>query len=205
MCRRTISMCWAFRWREDDFHRRGRPPKGPNAVVLSYGLWQSTFHGDPSLVGRAIDLRGEPYAVVGVLARGTVTPGNADLFTPLRPATTGECGGTNCGILMRLNPGATWQQVAAELEPPAIAENRQKPEECAQRGVVLCAASGALCRRGYAAEGQGVDGCGRIYSGDRLRQSCRTGAGAHRTANAGDCDSACAGCDSCGSTSPVVD
>jgi predicted permease len=90
-------------------------PKGPNAVVLSYGLWQSTFHGDPSLVGRAIDLRGEAYTVVGVLARGTVTPGNADLFTPLRPATTGECGGTNCGILMRLNPGATWQQVAAEL------------------------------------------------------------------------------------------
>ena len=78
-------------------------------------LWQSTFHGDPSIVGRAIDLKGEPYTVVGVLARGAVTPGNADLFTPLQPATTGECGGTNCGILMRLKPGATWQQVTAEL------------------------------------------------------------------------------------------
>ena len=92
-------------------------PHGPNAVVLSYGLWQSAFHGDASIVGRAIDLKGEPYAVVGVLARGAVTPGNADLFTPLRPATTGECGGTNCGILMRLKPGANWQQVAAELAP----------------------------------------------------------------------------------------
>ena len=90
-------------------------PHGSNAVVLSYGLWQSAFRADPSIVGRAIDLKGEPYTVVGVLARGAVTPGNADLFTPLRPATTGECGGTNCGILMRLKPGASWQQVAAEL------------------------------------------------------------------------------------------
>jgi predicted permease len=90
-------------------------PKGPNAVVLSYSLWQSAFHRDPSVVGRAIDLKGEPYTVVGVLARGAVTPGNADLFTPLRPATTGECGGTNCGILMRLKPGATWQQAETEL------------------------------------------------------------------------------------------
>jgi predicted permease len=90
-------------------------PHGPNAVVLSYGLWQSAFRGDSSIVGRAIDLKGEPYTVVGVLARGAVTPGNADLFTPLQPAKTGECGGTNCGILMRLKPGASWQQVAAEL------------------------------------------------------------------------------------------
>ena len=75
-------------------------PHGPNAVVLSDGLWQSAFHGDPSIVGRAIDLKGEPYTVVGVLARGAVTPGSADVFTSLRPATTGECGGTNwCSIL----------------------------------------------------------------------------------------------------------
>jgi macrolide transport system ATP-binding/permease protein len=90
-------------------------PKGPNAVVLSYGLWQSAFHGDPSLIGRAIYLKGDPFTVVGVLKRGAVTPAHADLFTPLMPATTGECGGTNCGILMRLKPGANWQQLAAEL------------------------------------------------------------------------------------------
>jgi predicted permease len=90
-------------------------PKGPKAVVLGYGLWQSTFHGDPAVLGKAIRLKGEAYTVVGVLPRGAVTPRNADLFTALQPATTGECGGENCGILMRLKPGATWPQVEAEL------------------------------------------------------------------------------------------
>jgi predicted permease len=91
-------------------------PKGPKAVVLGYGLWQSTFHGDPAVLGRAIRLKGEAYTVVGILPRGAVVPSNADLFTALQPAPSGgECGGNNCGILMRLKPGATWPQVEAEL------------------------------------------------------------------------------------------
>jgi predicted permease len=90
-------------------------PNGPKAVVLSDGLWRSTFRADPNVVGQAIHLKGEPYTVVGVLPPGAITPSRADLFTPLQPAPTGECGGDNCGILMRLKPGATWQQVNAEL------------------------------------------------------------------------------------------
>ncbi len=90
-------------------------PNGPKAVVLSDGLWRSTFRADPNVVGQAIHLKGEPYTVVGVLPPGAVTPSKADLFTPLQPAPTGECGGDNCGILLRLKPGAIWQQANAEL------------------------------------------------------------------------------------------
>jgi predicted permease len=90
-------------------------PGGSKAVVLGYGLWQTTFRADPNVVGKAIQLKGEGYTVVGVLPQGAVTPSKADLFTPLQPALTGECGGTNCGILLRLKPGATWQQAEAEL------------------------------------------------------------------------------------------
>ncbi len=42
-------------------------PHGSQAVILSYGLWRTTFHADPHLIGQAIDLKGEPYTVVGVL------------------------------------------------------------------------------------------------------------------------------------------
>jgi putative ABC transport system permease protein len=35
-------------------------------VILGYGLWQSRFGGDPSIVGRRIDLSGTPYTVIGV-------------------------------------------------------------------------------------------------------------------------------------------
>ena len=90
-------------------------PHGPAVAVLSYGLWASTFNSDPGIIGKTIDLKGEPHTVVGILPRHAVTPGKVDLFTPLRPATTGECGGNNCGILVRLKPDATWAQVNAQL------------------------------------------------------------------------------------------
>jgi predicted permease len=90
-------------------------PYGPPVVVLSYALWQSTFHSDPGIIGKSIELKGEPYTVVGILARNALTPSHASLFTPLQPAETGECAGTNCGILARLKPGATWTQIDAQL------------------------------------------------------------------------------------------
>jgi predicted permease len=90
-------------------------PDGPQAVVLSYALWQSAFHGDSGIIGEAIHLKGQPYTVVGVLSSKAIIPSAADLFTPLRPATTGECGGNNCGIVMRLKPGATWEQLTAQI------------------------------------------------------------------------------------------
>ncbi len=42
------------------------PGKG-QVVVLGYGIWQDVFAADPSVVGRKIDLDGEPYTVVGVM------------------------------------------------------------------------------------------------------------------------------------------
>jgi predicted permease len=78
-------------------------------------LWRSTLRGDEQIIGKALLLKGAPYTVVGVLPPHTITPTKADLFTPLQPSTTGECGGNNCGILIRLKPGASWQQARSQL------------------------------------------------------------------------------------------
>lgn len=89
---------------------------GPKVVVVSYGLWQTAFRGDRNLVGKTIHLKGEPYTVVGILPRGAVMPNPVDIWTPLAADDpTGQCGGTNCNIEMRLKPGASWEQVAAQL------------------------------------------------------------------------------------------
>jgi putative ABC transport system permease protein len=37
-----------------------------DTVVIGYGLWQSMFGGDPSVLGRTIDLTGTAYTVIGV-------------------------------------------------------------------------------------------------------------------------------------------
>ncbi len=88
---------------------------GAKAAILSYGLWKTVFDGDAGLVGQTIFLKGEPYTVVGVLPRGATTPDNADLYTPLRPSKSGEGGGTNYDVIVRLRPGATWLEADAQL------------------------------------------------------------------------------------------
>jgi putative ABC transport system permease protein len=53
---------------------RGRPfsaeedrPEGPRAAILSYGLWQRRFAADKNVIGRAFDVNGDSYTVVGVM------------------------------------------------------------------------------------------------------------------------------------------
>lgn len=90
---------------------------GPNGAILSYSLWIGSFNGDRSILGKSVELKGEPYTVVGVLASGASAPQRADIFTPLRIlAAHGECdGGPNCGIVARLRPGVSWEAAQAQL------------------------------------------------------------------------------------------
>ncbi|MFP3942086.1 MAG: ABC transporter permease, partial [Thermoanaerobaculia bacterium] len=105
-------------------------PGGPAVAVLSHGLWQRAFGGDPSVVGESVLLRGEPHTVVGVMPEGFRSTFPAELWTPLRPSTSGEGGGTNYQIVARLEPGASWEQAGAEVDAlarPAWHEQRQPP------------------------------------------------------------------------------
>lgn len=88
---------------------------GPPAAILGYELWQRLFGGDPSVAGRSITLRGEPFRIVGVMPRGFRTSVEADLWTPLRASRTGEGEGENYTIVARLRGGATLAQARAEI------------------------------------------------------------------------------------------
>lgn len=90
-------------------------PHGPKAVILSYDLWRTAFHTDPHLIGHAVDLKGEPYTVIGVLPPGTRTPLNAEIYIDLQPSRQGEGASTNYSVILRLRDGATWRQADAEI------------------------------------------------------------------------------------------
>ncbi len=105
------------RWFSPEEDRAG----GPAVAVLSHAAWQRYFGGAPDIVGRTILLRGEPHAVVGVMPPDFVSTTDADLWTPLRPSSNGEGGGTNYRLIARLAPGATWAQAEGELK--AITNN----------------------------------------------------------------------------------
>src|ERR1044071_3160603 len=59
---------------------------GPKVTILTYGLWQRTFGGDPGIIGRSLTLNGQSFTAVGVLPASfqfALRP--ADLFVPYQP------------------------------------------------------------------------------------------------------------------------
>ena len=105
-------------------------PHGPKTAILSYGLWHNTFGSDPSILGRPILLKGEPYTVIGVLPEDATTPSNADLYTAIQAARDGEGGGTNFEAITRLRDGATWQEADAEINRAwSLRTNRYELED----------------------------------------------------------------------------
>ena len=88
---------------------------GPALVILGDRLWRSAFNGDPAVVGQRILLKGEAHVVVGVAAAAFKSNSDADLWTPIRPSTTGEGGGNNYGVVARLKDGVTWPQASGEV------------------------------------------------------------------------------------------
>ncbi len=99
-----------------EFTRDEDHPGGPAVVVLSHHLWQRVFHKDPAIVGRKVILRGEPYTVAGVMPEYFRSDAPADLWTPLRPSSTGEGADSNYDIIARLKRGVTWAQADSQLE-----------------------------------------------------------------------------------------
>jgi putative ABC transport system permease protein len=101
---------------------------GPRLVLLSYGVWQRRYAGDPSVVGRSIQIDGAQYGVIGIMPPDFVLPTDFQ-----RPAATSvwmplqmDPGSTNHGshglyAAARLKPGATVTQAREELHQIAQA------------------------------------------------------------------------------------
>jgi putative ABC transport system permease protein len=95
---------------------------GEHVVIVSNSLWRSRFGGDPSIVGRAITLDGEPHIVVGVLPRGFEVPvpaaHGADIWFPWQIPTVSQDPGNGGKIAVGLlKPGVKPEQAAAALTP----------------------------------------------------------------------------------------
>src|SRR5262249_28662038 len=112
-------------------------------AVVSYGLWQRRFGGDPGLVGRTLTLNGAPFTVVGVLppdfelnlVGGTWT---SEVFLPM-PYYPNRDGLTrddrSLFAVGRLLPGVSGAQAEADLAPIASRLDREFPKTNAGLGV----------------------------------------------------------------------
>ena len=50
--------------------------------MLSYEYWTSKFGGDPSVVGRVLEMNNRPHTVVGVLPPYPQYPARQDVYMP---------------------------------------------------------------------------------------------------------------------------
>lgn len=92
-------------------------PGGGEPIVLSYGLWQSRFGGDPAIVGRTLVVDENAYDVVGVMPAGFAFPSWAQLWRPMRMTEGAAQGRGNRNFLVfgRLRPEITVERAQAEM------------------------------------------------------------------------------------------
>jgi putative ABC transport system permease protein len=91
-------------------------PNGGKVVVISYGLWQRKFGGNPNIVGAALSLGNEPYTILGVIGQSFQSDPVADIWLPFQidPSSTNQ--GHFFLVAARLKPGITIAQANAQLK-----------------------------------------------------------------------------------------
>jgi predicted permease len=96
-------------------------------IVLGYSIWQQKFEGDPEIVGKALNVSGHPYTVVGVAAPGF--HGMDQILDPQFWVPLGDLGELVANTpkeesretqwlrtIARLKPGVTQAQAAREMD-----------------------------------------------------------------------------------------
>ena len=117
------------------------PDEGPDGndqvVILSHGLWQRRFGGDPAIVGKTIQVDRRPVTVVGVmparfslfLKTGTLAGKPADLWAPMVFTEKGaQRSGRYASSIARLAPGETVASAQAKMAAIMSALAREFPD-----------------------------------------------------------------------------
>jgi predicted permease len=104
-------------------------PGNEHVAILSVGLWQSRFGGDPNVLGRRIIVNGEPNIVVGVMPRGFTLPkSRAEIWNPMPLVRSGDVGGRYLQVIARLKRGIRLEQAQQDLHAVARQLAVERPD-----------------------------------------------------------------------------
>ena len=119
-------------------------------AIITYGLWQRRFGGDPNIVGENILLDEKPFTVVGVLPRGFSVFGTSRQFDVWMPMALDRAQlhreDHSVIVFGRLRKGVTVAQAQAEMETIIARLKQQYPGVNQQDGVHVVAFREDLAR-----------------------------------------------------------
>jgi putative ABC transport system permease protein len=106
---------------------------GPPVALLSEGLWQRAFGGDPSIVGRDIQVNGLKTTVIGIMPTGfRYPPGEIDppeLWLPLQfNWPKGDRGNHFLSVIARMKPRLTVAQAKSDLDRMVAASGERSSQ-----------------------------------------------------------------------------
>src|SRR5262249_40980508 len=91
-------------------------------IVLSYGLWQRRFGGDPKIVGQQAPLGGKTYTIVGVMSADfhslpvSLVGFQGQYYRPVaEPHDEEERSSRHLRCIARIKPGITLRQAQSEM------------------------------------------------------------------------------------------
>ena len=118
---------------------------GPPAVMLSGGFWKTKFGGSPDIVGKAINLDGTDYTVVGVLPENfyfcceNISFRLSDVYVPLgadkNPWIRDRKFHPGIYAIGRLGPGVTLAQARADMDGMARSLAAAYPDTDKDQGI----------------------------------------------------------------------
>ena len=114
-------------------------PGANDVLVLSHGLWQRLYGGDPGIVGRSITVNGAPVTVVGVMPEHFYFPTRlAEFWQPLALDTLKASRGAHyLGVVARLAPGRDPGTAAAEMRTISERLAAQYPDSANESAEVV--------------------------------------------------------------------
>jgi predicted permease len=110
-------------------------PGADQVAVVSYGFWQRRFGDDATLLGKAIQMNGKKYTVVGIMPRGFDYPVPTELWVPLALNPTEKVDRAKLSLesLGRLKPGVSVAQARSATDSVARPLQQEYPTTNANR------------------------------------------------------------------------
>jgi putative ABC transport system permease protein len=122
-----------------DFTAEEEQPGHEQVVIISYGLWQRHYGGDPAIIDRSVLIDDKPYTIVGVLPKDFTLWGNSrqlDLWMPFA-FDRAQLDRENHSVIVfgRLRKGVNTTQAQAEMETIIARLKEQYPTVDPENGI----------------------------------------------------------------------